>query len=168
MGMYMQLRRCSAARLAELRAQPDLVAEFIQPEDYESLPEGEVINLDKAWHAIHFLLSGNTDPALPPQGSLFAGEELGEDFGYGPARVLTPSDVRAFADYLSSKPDDFVEQTIDFKALREADVYPDIWDRDDLEEVEEEIEYVAEYFRVLKTFMRKAADAGEAAVVQIA
>lgn len=168
MGMYMQLRRCSATRLAELRAQPDLVAEFIQPEDYEGLPEGEVINLDKAWHAIHFLLSGNTDLALQPQGSLFAGEELGEDFGYGPARVLTPSEVQAFANYVSSKPDDFVEQTIDFKALQEADVYPDIWDCDDPEEAAEEIEYVAEYFRTLKTFICKASDAGEAVFVQIA
>lgn len=168
MGMYMQLRRCSAAKMAALRAAPDRIGDFVAPEDDAAAPEGEVISLDKAWHAIHFLLCDNAGMAPPPQGSLFAGEEMGEDFGYGSSRLLTPPEVQAFAGYLSSKPDDFVAQTIDREALQAANVYPDIWDHDDPEEVEEDIDYVAQYFRALKTFVRAAADAGDAVFILIA
>jgi hypothetical protein len=152
------MRRCSVATLAELRASPDRIGTFVAPDDDEAALRRDLISLDKAWHAIHFLLCGNTGLATGPQGSLFAGEELGEDFGYGSPRLLSVAETEAFADFLSSKPDTFVERNFDFGALEAADIYPDIWDRKD----PEDIEYVAEYFRTMKAFVRTAADAGEA------
>jgi hypothetical protein len=94
---------------------------------------------------------------------LFAGEEIGEDLGYGPPRLLSDLEVRSFATYLSSKPDDFVEQAMDFVALEAAEIYPTIWDRQD----PEDIVYVADYFRTLRKFFREAAVAGDVVVVAL-
>ncbi len=153
MGMCMLLRRCDADTMARLRAEPDTAGAFAAPQDYQAVPEGELVDLDKAWHAIHFLLSGSPDSTTVPEGALFAGEELGGDLGLGPARLLSEHDTRFFAAYLASKPDDFVEKTLDFAALEAADIYPDIWDRRDAED----IEYVATYFRSLKELVLEAA-----------
>src|SRR5262245_31329189 len=161
MGMTFQMRRCDAAKAQALRAAPDEVGGFIAPDDYGAIPPGELTDLDKAWHAIHFLLAGTPGEASFPQGALFAGEGLGDDFGLGPPRLLEAAQVKAFADFLSSKPDDFVEQTIDFAALEDADIYPDIWDREDAED----IEYVADNFRRLKGFVLEAAVRGDSIVM---
>jgi len=161
MGMVLQMRRCDVAMVAAFRTSPATIGDFIAPDDYDSVPAGELIDLDKAWHAIHFLLTGNEGEAGLPQGGLFAGEEIGEDFGLGPPRLLPPQDVKAFAVFLSSKPDDFVEQNLNFASLEEADIYPSIWDRQD----PEDIQYVAEYFRSLKSFEHKAATTGDAIVM---
>jgi hypothetical protein len=160
MGMCLQMRRCRIAMIADLRA-ADGFGDFVAPEDFDAVPDGELIDLDKAWHALHFLLAGDPAEAPLPGGALFAGEQVGEDFGLGPARLLSAPEVKAFADFLSMKPDDFVEQTLDFAALEAADIYPEIWDRRE----REDIDYVAGYFRDLKSFMQSAAKAGDAVVV---
>lgn len=160
MGMCLQLRRCDVATIAELRANPDAAGDFAAP-DCDTVPEGELIDLDKAWHAIHFLLGGGTDGTHVPRGALFAGEPMGEDFGLGPARLLSVADTKTFADFLRLKPDDFIEQTLDFATLEAADIYPDIWDRQEAED----IAYVAGYFRTLKSFVLASADSGSGIVI---
>lgn len=160
--MVVQMRRCNSAMLAKLRASPDLVTDFVMPEEFEDIAEGQLIDLDKAWHAIHFLLSGSADEAHMPEGALLAGQGIGEDVGYGPARILLPAEVLAFAGYLGSKPDDFVERHLDFAKLHAADIYPSFWDRKD----PHLIKYVADNFRALKAFVGNAAAAGDA-IVQI-
>lgn len=161
--MCLQMRRCSADMIARLRAAPEAAGDFVVPEDYDALPAGELIDLDKAWHAIHFLLVGAPWDVTMPQGTLLAGEELGEDFGYGPPRLWSVADVKAFDAVLASKPDDFVEKSLDFAALETADIYPTIWDRKD----PEDIGYVADYFRILKKFVRETAAVGNGAIVAL-
>jgi hypothetical protein len=53
------------------------------------------LSLDKVWHGVHFLLCGKAEPdADPASQAVLGGEEIGEDdFGYGPARYLTPAQV---------------------------------------------------------------------------
>jgi len=162
MGMGLQMRRCNAATVDVLRASDGFGA-YVAPEDYDELPPGELIDLDKAWHAIHFLLTGAPGEAELPAGALVSGEEVGEGFGLGPARLLSHADVGAFGEFLSTKPDDFVEQTLDFSAMEAARIYPAIWGRKDAEDTE----YVAMYFRTLKTFVQAAAAAKDAIVLVI-
>lgn len=161
MGMTMALRRCDGDTIARLRAQPDTAGAFVAPEDGQSVPEGELIDLQKEWHAIHFLLVGAPWDADVPVGALLAGEEMGEDLGYDPPRLLTPDKVRAFDAVLSAKPDDFVETTFDFAAVEAAEIYPPIWDRRD----PRDIDYIASNFRILKTFVRETAAAGNGIVM---
>ena len=162
MGMTLQMRRCSVATAETLRANSGFL-EFVMPGDYDAVPDSELIDIDKSWHAIHFLLTGEAWSDALPQGALFAGEAVGGDPEVEPvARLLDPETVKAFAGYLSTKPDDFVETTLDFAALEAADIYPQIWDRKD----QTDIEYVALFFRGLRSFVQEAAAANEA-IVQI-
>jgi len=60
------------------------------------------ISLEKAWHGLHFLLTGD-----PWGGSgyraflLCGGIEQGEDMGYGPARLFDAEEVGEIAETLS-------------------------------------------------------------------
>lgn len=153
MGMVLQLRRGDEAILGNLLSGGDSFENFINPDDFREAPKGTLIDLDKSWHAIHFLLTGEIWCATLPQGTLLAGEEVTEDSGYGPARLLNADQVANFANFLAGKPDDFVEKAFDFDALQEAKIYPTIWDRRDPEDVN----YVSQYFRKLKQFFKDAA-----------
>jgi hypothetical protein len=53
-----------------------------------------VVDLHKSWHMFHFLFTGRAEGGSPP-GSLLmeGGEEVGEDLGYGPARLIGPADT---------------------------------------------------------------------------
>lgn len=160
--MVLQLRQATAKELAELSS-AESYAQFIAPDDYDALPENALVDLDKSWHAIHFLLTGEAGPAALPAGALLAGKDVGEDNGYGPARLLDAADVSAFAAFLSLKPDDFVERTFDFEALQNADIYPTIWDRRDAEDVK----YVSHYFQLLRAFISDAAASGNAIIAAL-
>jgi hypothetical protein len=47
------------------------------------------LDVDKAWHGIHFLLCGQAWESPFPLGFILGGEEVGDvDVGYGPARVF--------------------------------------------------------------------------------
>lgn len=164
MGMVMQFRRADVATVERLRTGgSDAFVAFIAPEDeYDTLVPEQLVDIDKAWHAIHFLLTGTIGHPVMPAGALMAGEPVSDELGYGPARLLNPVEVRQFHAVLASKPDDFVEKTLDFDALHEAKVYPAIWDRRD----PEHIGYVSYHFGTLRVFFAGAAQAGDA-VVQV-
>lgn len=120
-------------------------------------PEESVIGLDKAWHCIHFLLTGEADGGAPPAGYLLAGGHvLGDaDVGYGPARALTAAEAGDFADLIAPISRADLEERYDPGELSGSDIYPNIWDRD-----EGEFEYVWEYFEQLQRFMRETKGAG--------
>ena len=53
------------------------------------------ISLEKAWHGLHFLLTGDPWGGSGHAAFLLAGgREVGEDMGYGPARVIDAAEVR--------------------------------------------------------------------------
>src|SRR5262245_25829503 len=43
------------------------------------------LNLEKSWHMLHYLMTGDIFPAGSPGDLLLTGEGVGEDLGYGPA-----------------------------------------------------------------------------------
>jgi hypothetical protein len=58
--------------------------------------EGEELQLDKAWHGLHFLFTGEAEGGEEPGCYLLeGGEEIGEDDAA--ASLLSPEQVRAFA-----------------------------------------------------------------------
>ncbi len=71
---------------ADLAADPDLF-EVLLDDD----PSDEFLDLDKAWHGLHWLLTGTADDTDTPAGqAILGGTEIGEDKGYGPSRLLRP------------------------------------------------------------------------------
>jgi len=75
------------------RPDPNEVDEFADEEE-ESIeydPEAELLDLDKSWHGIHYLLSGSDFEGEPPQAFLLNwGIELGDpDAPYGSTHAYT-------------------------------------------------------------------------------
>lgn len=159
MSMILQMRRCSPNALAALSDDESAAHAFVSPTD-DSDPafgDGSIMDLGKAWHAIHFLLTKTAWEMPKPAGSLLAGAEVGADFGYGPATILSASEVVKFTDLLAGLPEDFVQSELDFDTLHAADIYPFIWDRKD----PTDIEYTSFFFDRLKKFVAEAASRGE-------
>jgi hypothetical protein len=94
-------------------------------------PEGESCDLDKAWHGLHFLLTGGADGDGTPLSFLVSGgTALAElDHSYGPPRLLSSADVRRIHAALARLSDDDLRARFDGARMDELDVYPTIWTR---------------------------------------
>jgi hypothetical protein len=61
------------------------------------------LRLEKSWHVLHCVLSGSAGPGKSPLSqALLGGREVGNDVGYGPARVPAPLAVQEIATALAS------------------------------------------------------------------
>ncbi len=151
MSMILNLQQVSEERLDALLADPDSVLGALEE------PDGEVIDLDKAWHGLHFLFTGEAWGGEPPLDFLaVGGETVGEvDVGYGPARVLRPAAVQLIDDALAMLDEDDLRRRFDPAALTAAEIYPTIW-----EEGEQALEYLLGHYRTLRPFVAQAAEAG--------
>jgi hypothetical protein len=128
--------------------------------------DGESLDLDKAWHGLHFLLTGSADEVDGPAGYLLSGgEELddGED-GDPAARLLDAARVRDFAAFLGALGDDEVARRFDPARMTALGIYPEvIWQRP--EESDGPRAFVLDAFAELRTFIAAAAERGDAVVV---
>jgi len=128
-----------------------------------SLPpilEGDTMDLDKAWHGLHFLFTESDWEGDFPQGFIVScGEPMGdEDVGYGPARSFTPDEVQKIATFLETQNEAGLRQRLDPKKMTELEIYPAIWDRlTDPNQADDEWEYLADAFRNLKKFIQETA-----------
>ncbi|MFC0682877.1 YfbM family protein [Lysobacter korlensis] len=163
MGMVGCFAAVDIETMQRLVEDPEQVEEYLYPDDGEGEPP-HYADVDKAWHGIHYLLTGKADDAPDPLGSaILGGDELGEDVGYGPARLLNADQVRSIA---SALPD---EET--FKSrfapreMTKAEVYPVvIWERDG----DEALEYLVENYKSLVEFYQGAAARGQGAILWLA
>ena len=105
------------------------------------------IDLDKAWFAIHSLLTEGREDAALPTGALLGGTTVGQDCAW---LVLTVEQTASFAACLATKPDDMVERSPRFAAA-----VPETWNNAQM------MQYVAWHFRNLKRFVALAAAKGD-------
>jgi hypothetical protein len=62
------------------------------------------LNLEKWWHSLHHFLTGEIGPAGGAGGLLLTGgREVGEDMGYGPARLYNPAETKDFRHSLETQ-----------------------------------------------------------------
>jgi Domain of unknown function (DUF1877) len=138
-----------------------LFGEFDDDEDAE-MPEPE-LDVDKAWHGIHYLLTGTAWEIGEGAGAaILGGDEIGDDNGYGPARLLSPDAVRAVAAGLDAMDIGTLRSRFDPDAMAAADLYPDIWSGS-----EEFDEYLMPHFTELCRFYRAAAANGQAVLLAL-
>lgn len=136
MGMYLVLKTASDTTIQRLLADPDSIESFLYPDepDADDSPsdEGIEVDLDKAWHAIHFLLCGSADEGTGTAAFfLSGGTPIGDiDIGYGPARAMTAAQVADIAGFLEKLPPETLVQRYDAGKLDATDIYPNIWRRD--------------------------------------
>ena len=153
MSMIAGLAPISAAKLEALSGDPESILDESYPNSKSS------IDLDKAWHGIHWLLTGDAWGGEPPLAlAIVGGEDIGPDLGYGPARFVTPSGVQAVAAALAGLTDEDLSSRYDPQAMDAQQIYPTVWERDG----KEGLDYLVHYFRILARFYADAAQRGDA------
>jgi hypothetical protein len=124
MSMVMTIFSVSPETIEMFKSNPDAVSARMEDDDRSCY-------LDKSWHGLHFLLCGSAgEGEIPAASLLMGGSPVGEDWGYGPPRVLSPDETQAFASHIDGISAAEFDNRFDAQALLDNDIYPDIWDRD--------------------------------------
>lgn len=163
MSMILYVRRATEEKIDEIRANPGSVAAFFFEGNAHA--EGDLIDFDKAWQAVHFTLSGAEYYTDSPLGALLSnGETVGEDMGYGAAWVIPHESWVAFNEALASLSDDDIKSRFDPGAL----VGNDIYGFDDCQEYPaESLDYLMQGIPALRSFAARCATTGSAALAAI-
>lgn len=122
-------------------------------------------DIHKAWQAIHYVLTGSSDSGSEPNCFLLkGGVMLGsptDDFD--PPRLLRPAQVQAWNDVLQPiNKLSVLRSRFDHEAMVEAGVYS-MNEGEDNEA--EDLEFTAEFFKLLRKFIKRAAEAGHGVIV---
>jgi hypothetical protein len=197
MSMILSLAAVSDATIDRLHGHPALVWRVIAPDDAEALAaavatqpgwlarlfgraaaaplptldladgEGEMIDIDKAWHGIHYLLTGTAWEGEPPLNFLASGgREVGNvDVGYGPARTLTAAETQQIAGALARLDDESLRTRFAPAEMTKLEIYPEIWDRDPAED--DALGYLMEYLSELRGAVNTASAQGLGLLITI-
>jgi hypothetical protein len=161
MGMIGNLLQVSPSKLEEILIDSSVLEDVFYTEDSEDL-----IDIDKAWEGIFFLLTGcaigQLNEAKPPFSlALFSLQLVDEDqdMGYGPAHFLTDEQVKEVSLALTSINIAHLKSRFNGKVMMEKEIYPEIW-----EEGEQSFNYLYENFEKMKRFYKVASDKGNAVI----
>lgn len=172
MSMILCMTTITDGNLALLRGGPQLILKVVSPNDYdaeetrtpeeadltlsEERGEGKTWDLDKSWHAIHFMLTGSPNGGNPPLNFLLAeGGEIGKvEVGYGPARGLNSREVDDISKSLSPITTEKFMENYDSEKMSLENIYPEIWDRK--KEEDSNRAYIRENFEQLKRYIQEA------------
>lgn len=157
MSMTANYLALSPAQLEQAREDLDVLEELLFP-DGDDAPG--VLDIDQAWHLIHFLLNGKAwDGKGPLFDAVLGGAEIdGAQTEQGPVRFLEPDQVRATAEALATLTSDELWSRFDLKKVKRARIHPEGgWSHD-----EENRDYLHEHFDALKAYFAKAGADGKA------
>lgn len=165
MGMTWSATAIDAARAHALSQDPEGIGEALYATCEADEAAGRVVYLDKAWHAIHFVLTGS--PWLgdaPWSWAILGGTSLSEDPDEDAPRRVGADEVAQIAAALASLPEQEFARRYDAQALADAQIYPDvIWLRDG----DEAKEYVVTHYAQLSAFYAAAAARGDVVFASI-
>jgi len=116
--------------------------------------EGNSCFLDKAWHGLHYLLTGTAWKGKPPLNFILAG---GRQVGryVETYRVLTAAEVAAADEALGGLSDEELRNRFRPKDMLKQDIYPEIWNRNPADD--DALGYLMEYAADLRKFLRTVA-----------
>lgn len=162
MGMVCCLAPVDEDQINELLANPEGVSDFLEMSEEDEEIGG--VDLDKAWHGIHFLLTGSAWEGEEPLCYLFkGGEGVGaEDDG---ARVLKPNQIADWANTLSTIPADDLRKRFNPEAMMEVEIYPEIWDR--ASEEDDILRYLLENYEALRSFLEQTKNENKGAIISV-
>jgi len=129
-------------------------------DDEPSESAGPVLDIHKSWHGLHWLLCQEAwDGPEPLKHAVLGGEEVGEDMGYGPARLVDATKVHAVAEALAGISHETLERRYDARAMAAAQIYA--FDPDDTSWREDFLDA----FDRVKQYFTDAADRGHSILV---
>jgi len=156
------LRQLEESQLVHLLENPDGILDFLDTE----VPASQELDLDKAWHGLHYILTRETWGGLEPACYLLtAGSQIGEeeehDAGYGPARGLYVQQVKSFAAMLAFMTKQEVSSRYNGTRMMELELYPRGWQ----EEPDEMRTWLMDSFEELQQFVLQAATKSKALLI---
>ncbi|MFY9655290.1 MAG: YfbM family protein [Methylocystis sp.] len=151
-------------QLGTVQSDPKALRALLDSEPEPSGDDG--FDVDTAWNAIHFLLTGvrcgERAEGCPP---LFGDREIpGSEYGYGAVFSLTAAQVKAALAWMRAHPPESLRCGYDAAALARAKVYPDIWRAAD----GVALDFVLERYAALIAFYERATSAGSALLFYLA
>jgi hypothetical protein len=162
MGMRLIARRLRPAEHSAVLIDPNVATDLMDDEAAGATP-GRTVDLDKAWHGVHFLLTGTAWDTYTDLGmAVLGGDPLGDDLGYGPVRLLDPHQVSRVSAALAALCREQLRRRFDRAQLSALEIYPDIWDDPDVLDG-----YLLPNLDDLVTFYAEAAAGGEAVLLAI-
>lgn len=122
----------------------------------ENADEDRFLEIDKAWHAIHFTLTGETDESDTNNflsKLVFSGNPVSdEDVGYGSAMEITADEVKRIHLSIRDITKSDFHHEFNVQKMAKNDIYPVTEDEDE----NEFFEYVWQYFELLNSFFARA------------
>lgn len=172
--MVCELRQLQANYARKLADNPDDFLAYFDAAAEDDLAEeaqGEYIDLDKAWHGLHYLLTGTAWSSQEPACYLVAGgEQIGDeeehDIGYGTARLLSPVQVAAFASVVAILTPAEIQKRLNPQEMTRLEIYPEVWSRVS-QDAQDNYGYLVEYATELQGFLGRAADQQRAVVIYL-
>ena len=150
-------KQLTAAQLERLVATPSLANEALDWEESEEDPS--FLDIDKAWHGLHFLISGGARAAeAPPVDPIFGGKELTP----GGARWLSADEVKQASAGLAKLSTRSLWARYDKTIMTNAQIYPEFW-----EEKKDALEYLIFHFEKLVEYYRDATRRGNAMLIVV-
>ncbi len=159
MGMYCEVSAVAVGDHQRWAAGPHAQTALLQT----LTSTGSSVSLEKAWHGLHYLLTGDVWEGHGPLAFLLAGGELLGSDDEAPARWFTPEETAQIHQALSQLSDDELWARFDPVAMEQNEIYPGIWDEPE-EELQEE--YLG-YFQQLKQVVEVAARNGQGLIVTL-
>ena len=165
MSMNGNFKALSDEELDTLLAEPSRVEQLLYASFFGGSSNGhDDLEIDKAWHGIHFLLTGTAWESSLPLGFIVAGgEEVGDDLGYGPARALRSEDVLKIETALEPLTTEELRRRFDADRMTELEIYPFGWSHDP----DGELEYRLEFYAELRAVVRRTAERGHGLLVYL-
>lgn len=156
MGMIGCYIRTSEENIFKLQQEEENLQEFI----FGDVNENNSINIDKAWHAIHFTLTGcpfggdndNIFSKLVLSGNIFM--EIDEEL---PTMLITANDVKKLSEAMDNLQEQKFRERFNISEMLENSIYPVMNDENE----EEFFDYVWSNLIELKKFMKEAANEGQ-------
>lgn len=154
MGLIANYSYLSDENLKELKSLGSSEEDIIDSvEDWSE--EDVLLDIDKMWDVLHFVLTGvGTEHRIDdnPLSQAVLGVTPIEDI----SEYMAYTEYSQIADIVTALDEFDIEQaleTFDMMACKEAELYPNIWDYDD--EKDEIIEEILDYFEHMKGFYKK-------------
>ena len=162
MSMIVKLLRVSNTELEAYFNDSSLLEKRIYG---DSELDPAMINIDKSWEGILFLLTEQGLKKLDhPMGRVFfSGQHIDEnmDLGYGSAEYLTPEQVKEIDSQLSKITIEALTERFDPERMTELHIYPNIWQEEGV------VYYLLAFFNEVQVLYSTAAENNEAVITAI-
>ena len=113
------------------------------------------VSLEKSWHGLHYLLTGEVWQGHGPLSFLLTGGGQVGDDDESPLRWFTPGETVEIDRALSAVTDDGLWSRFDADEMESQGIYPGIWDEDEEELREEYVDYFHELKQVVAVAVRQ-------------